>query len=65
VPQRNLHEVHASVGEHAGALYEPLSCVAQCLCDRRSPPPATPRSWWARAPWASSARRSSGPRAPR
>ncbi len=33
VPQRNLHEVHASVGEHAGALYEPLSCVAQCLCD--------------------------------
>jgi len=33
VPQRNLHEVHDSVGEHAGALYEPLSCVAQCLCD--------------------------------
>jgi L-iditol 2-dehydrogenase len=33
VPQRNLHEVHQSVGEHAGALYEPLSCVAQCLCD--------------------------------
>jgi len=33
VPQRNLHAVHASVGEHAGALYEPLSCVAQCLCD--------------------------------
>ena len=33
LPQRNLHEVHASVGEHAGALYEPLSCVAQCLCD--------------------------------
>jgi L-iditol 2-dehydrogenase len=33
VPQRNLHEVHASVGEHAGALYEPLSCVTQCLCD--------------------------------
>jgi L-iditol 2-dehydrogenase len=33
VPQRNLHEVHASVGEHAGALYEPLACVAQCLCD--------------------------------
>ena len=33
VPARNLHEVHASVGEHAGALYEPLSCVAQCLCD--------------------------------
>ena len=33
VPARNLHEVHESVGEHAGALYEPLSCVAQCLCD--------------------------------
>ena len=33
VPQHNLHEVHESVGEHAGALYEPLSCVAQCLCD--------------------------------
>jgi L-iditol 2-dehydrogenase len=33
VPQRNLHEVHPSVGESAGALYEPLSCVAQCLCD--------------------------------
>jgi L-iditol 2-dehydrogenase len=33
VPARNLHEVHGSVGEHAGALYEPLSCVAQCLCD--------------------------------
>jgi L-iditol 2-dehydrogenase len=33
VPVRNLHEVHESVGEHAGALYEPLSCVAQCLCD--------------------------------
>ncbi len=32
VPQRNLHEVHPSVGERAGALYEPLSCVAQCLC---------------------------------
>jgi L-iditol 2-dehydrogenase len=33
VPARNLHEVHPSVGDHAGALYEPLSCVAQCLCD--------------------------------
>src|SRR5262245_40446970 len=33
VPALNLHEVHASVGEHAGALYEPLSCVAQSLCD--------------------------------
>lgn len=33
VPQRNLHAVHESVGEHAGALYEPLACVAHCLCD--------------------------------
>jgi L-iditol 2-dehydrogenase len=33
VPARNLHEVHPSVGEHAGALYEPLSCVTQSLCD--------------------------------
>jgi L-iditol 2-dehydrogenase len=33
VPARNVHEVHPSVGEHAGALYEPLSCVAQSLCD--------------------------------
>ena len=33
VPALNLHEVHASVGEHAGALYEPLACVTQCLCD--------------------------------
>lgn len=33
VPLQNLHQVHASVGEHAGALYEPLACVAQCLCD--------------------------------
>jgi L-iditol 2-dehydrogenase len=33
VPARNLHEVHPSVNEHAGALYEPLACVAQCLCD--------------------------------
>ncbi len=33
VPARNLHEVDSSVGEHAGALYEPLACVAQCLCD--------------------------------
>jgi L-iditol 2-dehydrogenase len=39
VPARNLHEVHESVGEHAGALYEPLSCVTQCLCD---PPVASP-----------------------
>jgi L-iditol 2-dehydrogenase len=33
VPARNLHSVHPEVGEHAGALYEPLACVAQCLCD--------------------------------
>jgi L-iditol 2-dehydrogenase len=33
LPQRNLHDVHDSVSEHAGALYEPLSCVTQCLCD--------------------------------
>jgi L-iditol 2-dehydrogenase len=33
VPVRNLHPVAASVGEPAGALYEPLACVAQCLCD--------------------------------
>lgn len=33
VPARNLHEVHPSVSEPAGALYEPLACVAQCLCD--------------------------------
>jgi L-iditol 2-dehydrogenase len=33
VPARNLHEVHASVGHHAAALYEPLSCVTQALCD--------------------------------
>jgi L-iditol 2-dehydrogenase len=33
VPARNLHEVHETVGEHAGALYEPLACVAHCLCD--------------------------------
>ena len=33
VPARNLHPVHESVGELAGALYEPLACVANCLCD--------------------------------
>jgi L-iditol 2-dehydrogenase len=33
VPARNLHSVHPDVGEYAAALYEPLSCVAQCLCD--------------------------------
>lgn len=33
VPARNLHDVHPDVSDHAGALYEPLACVAQCLCD--------------------------------
>jgi L-iditol 2-dehydrogenase len=33
VPAINLHAVHPSVGERAGALYEPLSCVTQCVCD--------------------------------
>lgn len=33
IPARNLHEVHESVGELAGSLYEPLACVTNCLCD--------------------------------
>jgi L-iditol 2-dehydrogenase len=33
VPAQNLHEVHPSVDDHAGALYEPLACVAHSLCD--------------------------------
>jgi L-iditol 2-dehydrogenase len=33
VPAGNLHEVHPGVGEHAGALYEPLACVTHSLCD--------------------------------
>jgi L-iditol 2-dehydrogenase len=33
VPAINLHDVAATVGEHAGALYEPLACVANALCD--------------------------------
>lgn len=33
VPIRNLWELPDSVGEHAGALAEPLACVARCLCD--------------------------------
>jgi L-iditol 2-dehydrogenase len=33
VPARNLHDVAPSLGEHAGALYEPLACVANALCD--------------------------------
>jgi L-iditol 2-dehydrogenase len=33
VPAVNAHEVHASVSVAAGSLYEPLACVAHCLCD--------------------------------
>jgi len=33
VPLVNAHDVHASVSLHAGSLYEPLACVAHCLCD--------------------------------
>jgi L-iditol 2-dehydrogenase len=33
VPLHNAHEVDPSVGEAAGALYEPLACVAHALCD--------------------------------
>lgn len=33
VPLVNVHDVDESVGLHAGALYEPLACVAHCLCD--------------------------------
>jgi L-iditol 2-dehydrogenase len=33
VPSGNLHDVAPTVSEHGGALYEPLACVAQCLCD--------------------------------
>jgi L-iditol 2-dehydrogenase len=33
VPERNLHDVADSVSDHAGALYEPLACVAHALCD--------------------------------
>jgi L-iditol 2-dehydrogenase len=39
VPARNLHLVDESVGPLAGALYEPLACVAHSLCD---PPVACP-----------------------
>jgi L-iditol 2-dehydrogenase len=31
IPVRNLHRVPDSVGRYAGALCEPLACVAQCL----------------------------------
>ena len=33
VPLHNAHDVAPSVGESAGALYEPLACVAHALCD--------------------------------
>jgi L-iditol 2-dehydrogenase len=33
VPVRNLWEIPDHVGRHAGALTEPLACVAQCLVD--------------------------------
>jgi L-iditol 2-dehydrogenase len=33
VPVRNLHRVPESVGRAAGALAEPLACVANCLFD--------------------------------
>ena len=33
IPVRNLHEIPAHVGRHAGALAEPLACVANCLFD--------------------------------
>lgn len=33
VPVRNLWELPDRVGRHAGALTEPLACVAQCLLD--------------------------------
>jgi L-iditol 2-dehydrogenase len=31
IPARNLHELPDHVGSHAGALTEPLACVANCL----------------------------------
>lgn len=33
IPARNLHALPDHVGRHAGALVEPLACVAQCLFD--------------------------------
>lgn len=33
IPTANLHDVAAGLSAHAGALYEPLACVAHCLCD--------------------------------
>jgi L-iditol 2-dehydrogenase len=39
IPIRNLHELADHVGSHAGALAEPLACVANCLFD---PPVVNP-----------------------
>jgi L-iditol 2-dehydrogenase len=33
VPLHNAHDVDPSVGDAAGALYEPLACIAHALCD--------------------------------
>ena len=33
VPALNLHDVDPGLAEHSGALYEPLACVANALCD--------------------------------
>lgn len=33
VPAHNLHRIHDDVSDHGGTLYEPLACIAQCLCD--------------------------------
>lgn len=33
LPARNLHRLPETVGRHAGALAEPLACVANCLLD--------------------------------
>jgi L-iditol 2-dehydrogenase len=33
VNSSQLHRVAEHLGEHAGALYEPLACVCQALCD--------------------------------
>jgi L-iditol 2-dehydrogenase len=33
VPLANAHDVDASVDPRAASLYEPLACVAHCLCD--------------------------------
>lgn len=33
LPVRNLHSLPGHVGRHAGALVEPLACVANCLFD--------------------------------